>query len=190
MKRWKSVKVADTVLRQFEEVLSYCSMLALLVIAVLTFVDVILRYVLHSPLVWSRDLTALYLVPAMFFFMIPRAFRARAHISVDMLYNALPPKLQTIVTIVSYVLIAAVSALIVKFAASDALHGFIAREYLPGVIRLPTWVSHVIVAIGFATCVLRLLVEIMLTAAGDIKQPAHNAEIDMVDAANAKEFHS
>lgn len=78
--------------------------LALAIMVVLTFGNVVLRYVFNTGIDWAEELSRLMFVWLIFLGSI-LALRQRAHLGMEILQAALPPRLRRVSALISHVLI-------------------------------------------------------------------------------------
>ena len=81
--------------RSFSVYLSYVGSIAIAGMMFLTTADVIGRYFLNSPVLGAYEITE-YLMLIMVFSFLALSQREKAHINVDIVYNHLPEKVQTV----------------------------------------------------------------------------------------------
>ncbi|MFD0979261.1 TRAP transporter small permease [Tropicimonas aquimaris] len=112
---------------RFEEVVIAVLLGAMVV---LTFVNVVLRYVFNDSLIWGLEVV-LVLFAWLVLFGISHAFRINAHLGVDAVVNIVPPKTKRVMGIISALCCVAYAALLMKgawdyyapFAGLDATTG-------------------------------------------------------------------
>jgi len=121
---------------------------------ILTFVQVVLRYVFQSGLFWALEATT-YLFGWLVMFGMSYGVKVGSHIGVDILVKALSPAAQRAV--------GAVAGLLCMLYAGILLYGayeYVDKMYLLGVeaedIALPRWLLLSILPVGFALLLLRL----------------------------------
>jgi len=129
--------------------------LALGIMTLLTFVQVVLRYVFHSGLVWSLEATS-YLFGWLIVVGMAYGVRTNAHIAVDLLTRALAPKLQRIVASVALGASLAYCVLL-TYGSATYVAGLIRLGHFAQDIPLPRWVLVMILPLGFALLGLRLV---------------------------------
>lgn len=122
---------------------------------ILTFLQVVLRYVFNSGLVWSLEATT-YSFAALVLVGMSYGVRTKSHIAVDLFTRKLPPSLQR------YVNYAAIVACVIY--ASLMLYGsfvLVERLFVLGNeardIPLPKWLLTATMPIGFALLAYRFL---------------------------------
>jgi TRAP-type transport system small permease protein len=127
----------------------------LAVVTVLTFVSVLLRYFFSWAIPDSYDLTRLLLGILIFWGMAVASFRGD-HITVDLLWGAMPPRLQRIMdTFASIVTLVALTTFTWMFATkvinirADNVETFDLRE--------PVWIYYLIAWVGLAAAVALLI---------------------------------
>lgn len=121
---------------------------------ILTFVQVVLRYVFNAGLVWALEATT-YMFAWLVLFGMSYGIKAGSHIGVDVLVKLLPGAGQRAVGILAGFLCMAYAAIV--------LYGgyvYVDKMYLLGVeaedLPIQRWVLILILPIGFALLLLRL----------------------------------
>ena len=127
----------------------------LAVVTVLTFVSVLLRYFFSWAIPDSYDLTRLLLGILIFWGIAVASFRGD-HITVDLLWSAMPPRVQRVTdTFASIVTLIALTTFTWMFATkvintrADNVETFDLRE--------PVWIYYLIAWIGLASAVVLLV---------------------------------
>ena len=156
-----------TGLRRVEDALAAVAAVALLALTGLMVLEVLLRYVVATPLSWALAFTTEYLLTAVFFLGLPYTVRVGAHVRIDMLYRTLPPRAQRWCTVVG-------SALSVLFVAALTWGGITltAGAWIggdvppPGQAELswPVWTSVIMVPLGAGVVLVRLLYALAVPA--------------------------
>jgi C4-dicarboxylate transporter DctQ subunit len=128
---------------------------ALAFMTLLTFVQVVLRYVFETSLVWSLEATT-YSFAWLVLIGMSYGVRTNAHIAVDLLTSRLPPRAARVVALATLACALGYCALMIYGSAQfvDRLMalGTDARD-----IPLPRWVLTGIMPIAFVLLALRLL---------------------------------
>lgn len=147
------------VLHQLEEWLIAFLLAAMTLV---TFVQVVARYVFNYSFSWAFELTT-FLFAALIFLGISWGVRINAHIGVDALVKLFPRKLARVVAVVS--------CLLCLFYTTLVFYGawyYVSRIYRIGVLAddvpIPLWVPITVLPIGYALLFLRfgvLLVQIL-----------------------------
>jgi C4-dicarboxylate transporter DctQ subunit len=129
--------------------------LLLAAMTVLTFVQVVLRYVFNTGLLWALEATT-YMFAWMVLIGISYGVRAHAHLGVDAAVKLFPAKAQRVLGLVAV-------AVSLTYAAY-MLRGswvYVAKLHMIGVeaqdIPLPRWLLSSALPIGFSLFALRLL---------------------------------
>lgn len=134
--------------------------LALVAMVLLMSLEAVARYVLASPLSWTSGLISNYLMVGFFFLGLPLTVREGAHVSIDVLYDRLPPMLRpwcdrlAAVAGLVFVLAVAVGGLLLT---ADALAGGYAPPRGSAELSWPVWTSTVLVPLGALVAVVRLV---------------------------------
>jgi TRAP-type C4-dicarboxylate transport system permease small subunit len=151
--------VLGTALARLERWVTGLAALAMFAVMAVVFADVIMRYVLNSPFIWSYDLVALYLLPAVFFLSLSGTYAAHAHVRVDILLSRFPEgarRLSELVTCAVGLGVFGPIAVIGWNRMADSLAG---GDVLAGAIAWPTWLSDALVPLGAGLLSLRLLLD-------------------------------
>lgn len=129
--------------------------LLLAAMTLLTFTQVVLRYVFNSGFTWAQELTTI-LFAFMIFIGISYGVRVGAHIGVDALVKLFTPKVRRIVSIIA-VLFCLVYAGMVIYGSFQYVMKMrkigIELEDLP----IPIWAVRAILPVGFLLLVLQFL---------------------------------
>lgn len=122
---------------------------------VLTFVQVVLRYLFNAGFVWALEATV-YMFAWLILIGISYAVRVHAHIGIDFVVKALPPRARRIAG-----LIAIAFCLLYAGLMLYGSYNYIYRMYRLGAkaedIPVARWILSIILPIGFALLGLRLL---------------------------------
>lgn len=128
--------------------------LLLAAMTLLTFTQVVLRYVFESGLFWALEATT-YLFGWLVLFGMSYGVKVGSHIGVDILVKTLSPAAQRAVGVVAGLLCMLYAGIILYGAVEyvDKMHmlGIEAED-----IALPRWLLLIILPIGFALLFLRL----------------------------------
>ncbi len=139
-------------LDRFEE---WTVMLMLAAMTVVTFMQVVLRYVFNSGFTWALELTTIFFA-VMIFVGISYGVRVGAHIGIDALVKLMPPMLRRGVSIV-IVLLCLVYAGIILLGSWDYVTKMkevgIELEDLP----IPLWIVRAIMPLGYVLLSVRFL---------------------------------
>jgi C4-dicarboxylate transporter, DctQ subunit len=129
--------------------------LALAAMTIMTFVQVVLRYLFHTGLVWSLEATT-YSFAWLVVVGMAYGVRTRAHIASDLLTRALPPRARPVAAGLALAVCLAYCALM--FVGSLAfVEGLVRLGSNAQDIALPRWLLASILPIGFALLALRLV---------------------------------
>ena len=130
-------------------------MLMLAAMTLLTFVQVVLRYVFNSGFVWALELTTVFFA-AMIFVGISYGVRVGAHIGVDALVKLMPSRTRRVVSIGVVLLCLAYAAIVIigswEYVSKMKMIG-VELEDMP----IPLWIVRAIMPLGYALLTLRFL---------------------------------
>jgi TRAP-type C4-dicarboxylate transport system permease small subunit len=148
---------------------------AMVMVAIMLIVvtDVFLRYAFDRPLTWSYDFISLYLMAALFYFVLSVSHGSKSLVSIDMLYEKFSER-GKICSVLFTNLSAIVLFMLVSYASAiRAYDEFTYDDVIGGLIPWPTWISAAIVTAGTLLLVLRMAVEILQAAVELGQLPLH-----------------
>jgi C4-dicarboxylate transporter DctQ subunit len=129
--------------------------LALAFMTIATFVQVVLRYLFGTGLVWALEATV-YTFAWLVLIGMSYGIRTQAHIVVDLVTSKLSPRLARAVAIAALVVSLLYCALMVVGSAAFVERSFALGNYARD-IPLPRWLLTGIMPIAFALLAVRLL---------------------------------
>ena len=128
-------------------------MLALMTL--LTFSQVVMRYVFNAGFVWALELTTVFFA-VMIFIGISYGVRVGAHIGIDALVKLLPSGARRVTSIVVVVLCLVYAGMVIYGSVI-----YVSKMQLVGVemedLPIPVWVVRSILPLGYVLLVLRFL---------------------------------
>lgn len=143
-------------IKWFEKLEEGLLALFLALMTVVTFAQVIARYVFNYSFVWALELS-IFLFGALIFLGISYGVRVNAHIGVDALVRVLPNKAARVAAVVACTL-CLVYACIVLYGSWV----YVERIYTIGIfaqdIPIPQWVPRTVMPLGFGLLLIRFLI--------------------------------
>lgn len=131
----------------------------LIIITVLTFTAVVMRYVLSLPFPGSFDVSRLLLGVAIFWGIAVGAYR-REHISVDILYQVMPPHIQRGMNLIGDIIFAGFMGLFAWMLLRQ-----VERVYASGQttfeLSIPIWPFQAVAWLGIVLCFIVLIARIL-----------------------------
>lgn len=121
----------------------------------LTFSQVVMRYVFNSGFTWALELTTI-LFACMIFIGISYGVRVGAHIGVDALVKLLPTKPRRFVSIIAVLLCLIYAGMVIYGSMQYVIKMKSAGIELED-LAIPMWLVRAILPIGFILLVLRFL---------------------------------
>lgn len=149
--------------------------LAVFLVMVIKFCDVMLRYAFNYPLEWSYGFISHYLLVAAFFLALPYTFRTGRHVRVDAFISRLPAPAQRVLHGVDLSVCLVLFALMFYEGIILVSGAWTGGEVMPDFYNWPSWTSKILVPTGFGLLELRLLltVRVLLSrTAGSANSPA------------------
>lgn len=144
----KPLGPASRMLGALETALVQLSALAMLLIMLIVVVDVLLRYFLSQPLIFSYDLISMYLIVMVFFFAMPDTLHRHGHVAIDIFQPWLPVRVRFLAEAISYAAATLVMALIAWKLSERTWTAFVNEEVTATTIPWPIWLSSLPAAIG------------------------------------------
>lgn len=141
-------------------------------LVVLSVTAVFFRFILNSPIVWAEEVQLILVVWAVFF-GASIAIREKGHIAVDIFFDAMPKKVQRVMSVLIWVIVAVSIGAIAKLEM-DRVLGLIQSGLRTSILRLPSSVEYIGVVIA---CVLMLLNHVINGIEALRKQPGKE-EVD------------
>ncbi|HLR30683.1 MAG TPA: TRAP transporter small permease [Paenalcaligenes sp.] len=151
------IRGLDKVLYILDRVLIALACLALFIIMVIVFFDVLSRYLFNAPFSWSYTLIGFYLMTAVFFFAISDGFRYQAHVKIDFMSHYIPLRLRALAVSLGYFAGAVVIYLWSDQALLRMQSAYLNDDRLAASIPWPTWIAYLIVLIGSIVMALSVL---------------------------------
>jgi C4-dicarboxylate transporter, DctQ subunit len=149
------VKLLDRASAWLDRVEEAFMAFALALMTALTFVQVVLRYVFHSGLVWSLEATT-YTFGWLVVVGMSYGVRTQAHIAVDLLTRKLEPAAQRAVASLALAVSLAYCALM-AYGSAALVAGLMRLGHEAQDIPLPRWLLASILPLGFALLALRIV---------------------------------
>ncbi|MDD4842869.1 MAG: TRAP transporter small permease [Anaerotignum sp.] len=146
--------------------LAICSIL-MVVMTVLIFVQVIMRYVFGSSLVWSEEM-ARYVFIWLIYLGISYGARVMKHIKIEAALGLFPKKLRPFVIILGDILFLVFSAVIVYLAYGIVMQQVKLNQKSPA-MQIPMWFMYSAPMVGFAFTAIRQL-QVIFMKIKDLKK--------------------
>ena len=156
----KLIRAVDAILARAETILLITFLGAMVVMA---FLQVVLRNVFGTGLLWGDTLVRHMLLWAGFLGGALAAFEER-HISIDALTKYLSPRIKHIAALLTNLF-----AAVVCYALARAAWTFLRDEMSAGgefILALPGWVAVVIIPIGYALLMIHFVLKVLEHASG------------------------
>lgn len=131
--------------------------LAVVLLMLVISYDAIGRYVFNSPLPWAAEVATNYLMILASYGALSATFQRGDHIHIDLIQRRLSQKLRARMEVIYSLLGAIVFCIIVRGSWKNMVEAFVGKEFVPGYIMWPAWPSHLLIVVGSAVLVLRLL---------------------------------
>lgn len=137
---------------------------ALLVLFLLMFIDVSLRFLFNSPIVGTSEVSE-YILVSIAFLGLGYAQFTKQHIFVEILTSRFPKKVRAVLNIILMLLATGFFIIMTMETGNRAYKDLIGKVLLPNTtVKLPVWWISAIAALGCALLAITLLVGIVDTA--------------------------
>ena len=148
-----------------ELALVYTSVLATVVMMLLTSADALSRYLLNRPIIGAYEITEKYLMVAAIFLGLSYAYRGGVFIRVTFLVDRLPPPLKLLANYFAHVVSLAFCLVVLVATAGQALRGLKDDTQLSA---LPILVgpAYCLVPLGFLALTVIMLVDLTRVRSG------------------------
>ena len=146
--------------------LSIVAGLALVLMMVHIVADVVLKFMFNQPIPGTPEIVAYYYMVTAVFFGLAYVEIKGKHITVDLLYNHMPPLMKRIALAIGCLLSALFFSLLAYQTWLDALQAYRIGQIAMGSAALPIWPARFVLPLGFGMVALasvaRLISEVML----------------------------
>lgn len=151
----KFIREISNLIKKLETILLFISGISLITTMTLIFLDVFLRYYYNQPLTWWHDVLTNYVMIAMFYLVIPEAFRQGQHLNIDVLQNHIPKKTLRKIHSLTYLIVGPLMLYIGYLGVNSAIYSYAQKEVLAGFISWPIWPTKTIAGLAFVILGLR-----------------------------------
>jgi TRAP-type C4-dicarboxylate transport system permease small subunit len=158
----------------------------ILIMMLLTTVDVVLRYIFNSPLLWAYEVTE-YLLVATLYLALAFTEAEGQHVNVQIVYSRLSPTGQNITYIITRAAMLAFSILLILKTGVTAYDSVLAQE-TGSAAETPRWPARIMVPLGFSL----LSVQLVLGIVGRIRLLRCGSNVmksHLQDSLDGKEVH-
>jgi len=151
-------------------------MIVLGVLGLLVVADVASRELANKSLPGVTEIVFMGIV-AIIFLTFAYTEEMGRHIKIDIFSSRLPPKGQNILTILVYIMGILTMGLLAYLAGLEAIYSWQHGEYLPALIRIPSYPTKFAVFIGFSLLTLQFAVQLVRKLMGESPEiPTINGE--------------
>lgn len=147
----------EKLIRRLEQAGMAVAVVCVVAIMLVVSADALGRYLFKSPLPVTFELVTFYLLVASIYMAIAATYRHGDHININLIQNKLPKAVRNASEVVFCVLTVIVFALIAWGALQHSIEAWRRKEFIPGYIIWPVWLSYAPIPIGAALLMLRLL---------------------------------
>ena len=142
-----------------------CTGLLLAVVPIML-VDVVCRYLLDSPTVWASELAVLLFGP-MFLLAGPYVLHLKGHVAMDVVRRALPPRLDRLIELLNFPVIAAFCVILLWYSLPLAVDSWNYRETSFSAWNPQIWWAKATVPLALFLLLLQTVAEFVRTLAGE-----------------------
>ncbi len=149
------MKVLKKLAMNFE---AYLCAVAIAVMCVVVFIQVIFRFIIKASLPWSEELSR-YLQVYITFFGTAYGIQTGAHLGIEAFTHLLPKGGRKVLAILVQIVSMLVCALILKLGI-DIVTSQMASGQVSPAMRIPMWMIYGAIPAGMVFCVIRYVVDI------------------------------
>lgn len=131
---------------------------------ILSFVNVIGRYVFGSTIIWADEIQIYIMIWMAFLGAVVATWR-QMHLRMDLLFRMLPPPLRLCVQVLEFAAMIVLAGVVVALSGQYA-YNMLVLGRLSDVAQVPMWIPHSGVALGFSLILLMALWQLWKLAAG------------------------
>lgn len=132
----------------------------ILVVAGITFYDVVMRYIFEKPTTWSLDFS-IYLVMWGTFLSAAYTLEQGGHISVDVVVKRLSERKRISIKIIVYILVLLFCAILTWRSSVSSIDAYRFKEVTLSYTRTPLYVPMLAIAVGGGLLVLEIFRELL-----------------------------
>ncbi|RAI02208.1 TRAP transporter small permease [Acuticoccus sediminis] len=138
--------------------LAALALISLFLMMLQTVADVLASNLFNRPIAGNLEIISVYHM--VFVVFLPLAFveHKHEHISVDLLYRALPVRLRQVVLVLGYLVSAVFFAILTYQTWNDAVRSFNIGEMMMGAVYVTIWPAKFALPLGFAAILLMVLI--------------------------------
>lgn len=151
----------NNIIERITDVINWFLGVILTLMLMITFIQVVLRYVFNSPLIWAEEVTLVMLV-WFGYLIIAILVKEDNHISLEVFYLKLNRNLRKILDVVKHVLLLGFSILMVYFSVEMVINA--QGKYLPAsqinraMLYIPLAVSGILIVLYTSSHLFKLFV--------------------------------
>ena len=150
------MKTFNMIVDKIEQVMTLIASIALAIMAMYIFLDVMARYVFNHPLIGAVEITEDYLLVIVIFFAISYTFTKNGHVSVKLFENLMSVNVKKSVSMV-VLLIGLVYVLLITWqGCKQMIYTYNAGSLSKSHLQYPLWPAYSVVVLGAALLCIRL----------------------------------
>jgi TRAP-type C4-dicarboxylate transport system permease small subunit len=144
-----------------EEFVLFLARIALALMMVIVSIDALFRNVFHSPIPGINEFVTYYLIVGVVFFGISPTLKVDKHVSIDLVTNKFPEKMQKMSAIVMNIFVLIFCLVLVYQTYLMTSKAWINNEVHFGIVTWPLYVAYAFVPLGLAVLVIRIIANII-----------------------------
>lgn len=151
---------AELLMRHLEDLLTYCSVILILLVMLWVVSEVIARYVFNSPLPGHLEGAEL-LLPMIVFFGVSFVQARDGHVGMTFVVDALPKRVRRVTDILSLIVSSLTCAALAYFSSKTAWLAWIYDDVTMSPPYWPVWPSAAIIPLGYGMLSVRMILQIL-----------------------------
>ncbi len=143
----KILRKVDRIYDRSEAVLAIVAGALLIFLGLATVYEVIMRYFLNSPTIWTVEISRFTLV-YITFLGAAWVLKQEGHVKVDIVLNQLNPRTQSLLNVITSVISAIVCLIVTWYAVKVTVDSFQIGYRMDTVLRTPQYIVLAIIPVG------------------------------------------
>lgn len=153
-------RLAHTI-QSLQRVTLWLAALALALMPVFTFYDVVMRYLFHAPTIWVTEIS-LYMLQFLVFVPAGMLLVDGAHLRVTVWIEALSGRARRLAEIATALLVLPYAGALIWYGWNYTQRAFDRGMLSPTLLQVPLWLVYLLIPLGGALLVVGVIVKCML----------------------------
>ncbi len=139
--------------------------IALVVLLILVFHEVVARYVFNHPTLYSVEISE-YLLIFIAFMASGWVMKNNGHVRMSSVINLMPPRLKQVADVLTSIIVLCFCAILVWQGIKSSMMAFKGGYHSSSLLNVPLWIPYAIIPVGSLILALQMIVRIGNTITG------------------------